>query len=231
MLIRKLQHKYQGRCVLYKCCEPRYCMILRFLFYVVRSRFHHTSFLCGQTCQAAGTLFSTDGRLQRVDPHSGHYRPDSFELRRLLKFLVRRGIRLDGVQVDMQRVLKMVRDKSKKKIETPMLWSGIHAFSFLQHKNNARQIIADLSGLQHRKPGQIKNRAASPRTPRAKTRVKHDGPTCERWKQDQRDKDMAQRKNRHSKRSRLSLWKRFLLFLRAIFRRSDCYSCRHRLCI
>ena len=83
--------------------------------------------------------------MTRVDPHSGHYRPDSHELRRLLKFLVTRGIKVESVQVDMQRVLKVVRDKTKKKIETPMLWPGSHAFSFLQHKKNARKIIADLS--------------------------------------------------------------------------------------
>jgi hypothetical protein len=97
-------------------------------------RFHHTSFLAGEACIAAGTLFIRQGRLTRVDPHSGHYRPGSAELYKLLSYFVKHRVQLGTIQVDMQRVMKVVRDKRKKKVESPLLWRGDHSVFFLTHK-------------------------------------------------------------------------------------------------
>ena len=144
--------------------------------------------------------------MTRVDPHSGHYRPDSHELRRLLKFLVTRGIKVESVQVDMQRVLKVVRDKTKKKIETPMLWPGSHAFSFLQHKKNARKIIADLSAvsmLRHLQSDVL----GSPRA-RTKARLR------------QRDQTRGGKRPSYVKRrGNLSLFWRAVYFFRSLLQR------------
>ena len=49
-----------------------------------RGAFHHTSFLAGGPCIAAGTLVIHDGVLEELYPHSGHYRPGEHHLHQLL---------------------------------------------------------------------------------------------------------------------------------------------------
>ena len=49
-----------------------------------RGAFHHTSFLAGGPCIAAGTLVIHDGVLDELYPHSGHYRPGEHHLHQLL---------------------------------------------------------------------------------------------------------------------------------------------------
>ena len=49
-----------------------------------RGAFHHTSFLAGGPCIAAGTLVISDGVLEELYPHSGHYRPGEHHLHQLL---------------------------------------------------------------------------------------------------------------------------------------------------
>ena len=50
-----------------------------------RGAFHHTSFLAGGPCIAAGTLVVQNGVLEELYPHSGHYRPGEHHLHQLLE--------------------------------------------------------------------------------------------------------------------------------------------------
>ena len=52
-----------------------------------RPRIHHSTFLAGASVEAAGLFVASEGRLVRLFPHSGHYRPAECHLRCLLKFL------------------------------------------------------------------------------------------------------------------------------------------------
>jgi hypothetical protein len=116
-------------------------------------RFHHTSFLGGEACAAAGTFFTssaTPGQLVQINPHSGHYRPYTLELHRLLMFLTRKNVSFERtddletfalpLQVDMQRVMKVTKQK-KKKAAAPHLWPAQTTLNFLQHKlQHGRQL-------------------------------------------------------------------------------------------
>lgn len=76
-------------------------------------RFHHSSFFAGAGVNAAGMIVCVDGRLTKLFPHSGHYRPHDRHLYSLLAYLRDRGVQLRGVQVDVQRVLKLSRQIEK----------------------------------------------------------------------------------------------------------------------
>ena len=52
-----------------------------------RPRIHHSTFLAGASVEAAGLFVAVEGRLVRLFPHSGHYRPAECHLRCLLQFL------------------------------------------------------------------------------------------------------------------------------------------------
>ena len=52
-----------------------------------RPRIHHSTFLAGASVEAAGLFVASEGRLVRLFPHSGHYRPAECHLRCLLQFL------------------------------------------------------------------------------------------------------------------------------------------------
>ena len=71
-----------------------------------RGAFHHTSFLAGGPCLAAGTLVVCDGDLRELYPHSGHYRPGEHNLHQLLVRLRSCGVNLAGFTVDVQRLYK-----------------------------------------------------------------------------------------------------------------------------
>ena len=76
-------------------------------------RFHHSSFFAGAGVNAAGMIVCVEGRLTKLFPHSGHYRPLDRHLYSLLSFLRDKGIPLSGVQVDVQRVMKLSRQMEK----------------------------------------------------------------------------------------------------------------------
>jgi hypothetical protein len=76
-------------------------------------RFHHSSFCAGASVNAAGMIVCVDGKLTKLFPHSGHYRPHDRHLYSLLAYLRSRGVRLKGVQVDVQRVMKLSRQIEK----------------------------------------------------------------------------------------------------------------------
>ena len=106
-------------------------------------RFHHSSFFAGECVQTAGLLVAQKGKLKRLYPHSGHYRPTEEQLLLLLRYLQAVDIELDGVDVDMQHVLKVPRahrhDGQKlRKMDTPHMWSAMDALHFLQAKERAR---------------------------------------------------------------------------------------------
>ena len=58
-----------------------------------RPRIHHSTFLAGASVEAAGLFVAAEGRLVRLFPHSGHYRPAECHLRCLLQFLHDRKVR------------------------------------------------------------------------------------------------------------------------------------------
>ena len=81
----------------------------------VRGEFHHTSFLGGESCLAAGGMTVTDGRLIHLLPHSGHYRPSDKHLRFLLRHLQTLGVDLQSVKCDAQRLVHVTRSPDKTK--------------------------------------------------------------------------------------------------------------------
>lgn len=76
-------------------------------------RFHHSSFFAGASVNAAGMLVCVNGKLTKLFPHSGHYRPHDRHLYSLLAFLRDKGVDLSTVQVDVQRVMKLSRQQDK----------------------------------------------------------------------------------------------------------------------
>lgn len=62
-------------------------------------RFHHSSFFSGDSVNAAGMIVCVNGKLTKLFPHSGHYRPHDRHLCSLLAFLRFQGVPLSEVQV------------------------------------------------------------------------------------------------------------------------------------
>jgi hypothetical protein len=125
-------------------------------------RFHHTSFLAGAPCLAAGRLHTASdgsGEIVQVDNHSGHYRPQEHQLKGLLLFLRSNRVNLSGVQVDMQRVVKVARDKNTHKHEAPHLWRGQLALDFLQCKSKAASTLFKLVQAQKKELRDIETAA------------------------------------------------------------------------
>jgi len=124
-----------------------------------KERFHHSSFFGGKAVAAAGILITDDsGRLTRLYPHSGHYRPGEAHMQRMLFFLQQAGVDLDSFHVDLQQILhvsRQVKDantpkggkedvkavegaaaviKKAKKVDSLILMSGLHVACHLAHK-------------------------------------------------------------------------------------------------
>ncbi|KAG9415176.1 hypothetical protein AC1031_008605 [Aphanomyces cochlioides] len=104
-------------------------------------RIHHTSLVGGECVQAAGMFVVANGELTIVYPHSGHYRPSENEVLLLLRFLHSKGIPLHNVQVDVQRIQKVSREKINgkkvKKTDCAFFWPGDKALDFLGAKELA----------------------------------------------------------------------------------------------
>merc|ERR1719247_1558372 len=117
-----------------------------------KARFHHSSFFGGECVDAAGIVVARDGVVQRILPHSGHYRPREAHFARLLLYLRdNMGLALEGIEVDVQRVLRIARPEHARKMDTPHFWSAAQALAFLTHK-----ALAKLSNLVHA----VENRGA-----------------------------------------------------------------------
>ncbi|KAF9543802.1 hypothetical protein EC957_000416 [Mortierella hygrophila] len=65
----------------------------------VKGQFHHSSFLGGGTVCAAGGIVVNRGKLIKINPKSGHYRPGQRHFDRLLSNLEAMGISLEDVKV------------------------------------------------------------------------------------------------------------------------------------
>lgn len=72
-------------------------------------RFHHSSFFGGACVEVAGMLVAKQGRVTRLFPHSGHYRPGDQHIEFLLRFLNQANVDLAAVEVDVQRTMKVAR--------------------------------------------------------------------------------------------------------------------------
>ncbi|GMI05186.1 hypothetical protein TrRE_jg10094 [Triparma retinervis] len=78
-----------------------------------KKRFHHSSFFGGKAVEAAGIIITNDeGRLLRLYPHSGHYRPGEAHLQRTLLFLKKRGLKLRRFDVDLQQIFHVARKEA-----------------------------------------------------------------------------------------------------------------------
>ena len=100
-----------------------------------KASFHHTSFLGGGPCLAAGQLIVQDGVLSELYLHSGHYRPTDQHLHHLLAHLRTLGVDLTTVSVDAQRTFKVARAEGNaaKKV-TSMMRSAALVLAFLETK-------------------------------------------------------------------------------------------------
>lgn len=63
----------------------------------------------GEPVQAAGMFIAEQGRLMKLFPHSGHYRPEERQFAWLLRNLQDFAIDLRDVLVDAQRIYKVSR--------------------------------------------------------------------------------------------------------------------------
>eukprot|EP00579_Thalassiosira_antarctica_P021200 CAMPEP_0201959490 /NCGR_PEP_ID=MMETSP0904-20121228/6413_1 /ASSEMBLY_ACC=CAM_ASM_000553 /TAXON_ID=420261 /ORGANISM="Thalassiosira antarctica, Strain CCMP982" /LENGTH=842 /DNA_ID=CAMNT_0048505157 /DNA_START=48 /DNA_END=2576 /DNA_ORIENTATION=- len=76
----------------------------------LRQRFHHSSFFAGKAVASAGIFITNEqGRLIRLYPHSGHYRPGEAHMQRALFFFQQFGVELSTFTVDMQQIFKVSR--------------------------------------------------------------------------------------------------------------------------
>jgi hypothetical protein len=127
-----------------------------------RPRIHHSTFLAGEAVEAAGLFVAEDGRLLKVFPHSGHYRPTEWHLRCLLQFFLDRCVDLRDVEVDAQRVLKVARQThkdgvKKKKVEGAAMHNGLALLDFLTVKQRMldnktlKQIVAAAAVMRYRR--------------------------------------------------------------------------------
>jgi hypothetical protein len=81
---------------------------------LTKKRFHHSSFFAGKACEAAGIIVTNqEGRLLRLLPHSGHYRPGEAHLQRTLLFLKKAGLNLKRFDVDLQQIFHVARGEQK----------------------------------------------------------------------------------------------------------------------
>ncbi|KAL7547888.1 hypothetical protein ACHAWF_011152 [Thalassiosira exigua] len=75
-----------------------------------RQRFHHSSFFGGKAVASAGIFLTNEqGRMTRLYPHSGHYRPGESHMQRALFFFQKLGVELSTFSVDMQQIFKVSR--------------------------------------------------------------------------------------------------------------------------
>ncbi len=100
---------------------------------------HHSSFVGGESVQAAGMFIIENGVLLKLFAHSGHYRPTERNVLQLLCYLKHMNVNLNDVEVDAQRIAKISRDSNgtgakKKKIETTVMWQALYMIDFLNHK-------------------------------------------------------------------------------------------------
>lgn len=114
-------------------------------------RFHHSSFFGGRAVQAAGIIVTdeTNGYIQQVLPHSGHYRPGESDVQRVLYFLHEMGVCWSTFTVDVQQFLFIDRSNSNaatncymkkcKKVESLHLLSAVTVADFLSHKAHCLQ--------------------------------------------------------------------------------------------
>ena len=73
----------------------------------VSPRFHHSSFFGGGPVEVAGMLVTDEaGRLLRILPHSGHYRPRDEHLLYLLRFLRARNVDLATIEVRLRGTVR-----------------------------------------------------------------------------------------------------------------------------
>jgi hypothetical protein len=100
-------------------------------------RFHHSSFFAGDPVEAAGVLIAEQGRLLKLFPHSGHYRPEDRHFAWLLLYLQHYTLRLRDIKVDAQRVFKVSRQVDKDgpktaKAETAYFVDGYTVLNYLR---------------------------------------------------------------------------------------------------
>mmetsp|Transcript_47561 Transcript_47561/g.136760 ORF Transcript_47561/g.136760 Transcript_47561/m.136760 type:complete len:732 (+) Transcript_47561:62-2257(+) len=81
-----------------------------------KQRFHHSSFFGGKAVAGAGIIITDEeGFLDRLYPHSGHYRPGEAHMQRMLFFLHRKGVDLRTFEMDTQQFRHVSRDKDAGK--------------------------------------------------------------------------------------------------------------------
>ena len=129
-----------------------------------KASFHHTSFLGGGPCLAAGQLIVQDGVLSELYLHSGHYRPTGQHLHHLLAHLRTLGVDLTTVSVDAQRTFKVARAEGNaaKKV-TSMMRSAALVLAFLESKAAAARrgsVFDELRATACRRPSSDNGAAA-----------------------------------------------------------------------
>jgi len=100
-----------------------------------KQRFHHSSFFGGKAVKSAGIIVTNpQGKLIRLYPHSGHYRPGEAHIQRMLFFLQRSGFDLSSFDVDIQQLRHVAREKDQKKTHSLYLMPASYVASYLTHK-------------------------------------------------------------------------------------------------
>lgn len=77
---------------------------LIFIAEKVRGVIHHSSLTRGHCCRIAGGLTITDGKLEKLTPHSGHYMPSQDDIQNMIRDWEQKGV--DFSQVKIKPYLK-----------------------------------------------------------------------------------------------------------------------------
>jgi hypothetical protein len=104
-----------------------------------RPRLHHSSFFSGEGVNAAGLIMCSEGKLLKLYPHSGHYRPHDRHFCCLLQFLRLSGVALSELQVDAQRIFKSSRHTQEQKKGGTATNQGLHGLDLPKQRQGQGQ--------------------------------------------------------------------------------------------
>jgi len=64
-----------------------------------RGKFHHSSFLAGQSVASAGEIVAENGVIKKITRRKGHYQPTLSQSEQFLKKLNSKGVNMDKIGI------------------------------------------------------------------------------------------------------------------------------------
>lgn len=131
----------------------------------VKDRFHHSSFFSGGPVQCGGELVCCAGRLRYLTNKTGHYHSGVRDIKNVLSYLERRGVRLDEVLVAPE--IESNEKFYKGSIVNGHFFGGMQLpkTSELAKKLTAKGVVVWGSPVVTRRPGRLANEGGQPEFP------------------------------------------------------------------